>query len=151
MAKTDQALKWAGIIAIIYLVANQAANAILARIFVGSPTIQLGTISLSGIEVTLKVPVSNNTPLPIPVDSLQATVNYGGQPLTDVYLNQSLQIAPNDTTILTFRAILDYAQLSQSVANIIDTQSWLQALTFKGFVTSAGVVFPFEETFSAGI
>ena len=150
MAKRSK-LEWFGIAAIAYFAFKYASEAVFARIFVGSPSIQLGRISATGIEATLKVPITNNTPLPLPLEALQATVKYGGNPLTTVNLYEGIEIAPNGTTELSFTAILNFSELGQSVANLIESRSWLQALTFEGIATSQGVVFPFTQTFRVGV
>jgi hypothetical protein len=149
--KTDDILKWTGILAVAYLILTQAGNAIYNRITFGRPTLRVNRLTATGIQISFSIPITNETPVGFPLDSLTGEVLYGTNSLSSFFLNRQVIIAANDTTALDFNATIEYSQLSNSVANIIDSQVWLQALKFKGFATSSGVVFPFENTFQVGV
>jgi len=148
--KTDNALKYLGIAAIAYFLVKKIASDVLNDISFGRPSISIGNTTLTGLNITIKLPVTNNTDLSIPVNAVNADVLYGNNVLSTVFANNSFTVAANNTTEVTFNAVLDYSQFSNSIISLIESREWLQDLKLKGHAVTGGLVFPFEETFTIG-
>lgn len=115
------------------------------------PSLRVQSWHPTEVRVEFTQPLTNSTGAAIPVQSIQGVIRYGQNVLTNFYINQAFTIEAHDTTNLRFSAVIEYATLTQSVANIIDSQEWLQALIIEGHAVSGGVVFPFSETVRVGV
>lgn len=147
---TDKVLRAAGIIGIGYLLFNFVSNQVYSRLGFGNTRINLGRLDPTGVQVEIIQPLVNNNPVSFPLDSLQFQVLYGDNVLTQVTMPQPIVIEGNSSTDLSFNSFLDFSNLAGSVANIIASGQFLQALRVKGVAVSSGLAIPFTHTVSIG-
>lgn len=147
---SDKFLKLAGIVGIGYLLFNALSSAVSSRFSFGATRIRLGNLSPTGVQVTVTQPVSNTNPISFPLDTMNFQILYGENLLTTLTLPAPVTVEANGTTNLEFDSFLDFSNLTGSVAAIIASGQFLQALRVKGYAVSSGIIIPFEHTVTIG-
>lgn len=149
-SQSDQLLRIGGIAFLAYLLFSGVASAAYSNLSFSRPRIRFGSISLSGVDATVSVQITNNNPAGLPLDNLLANIVYGPYILTTLTLQEPITIAANTTTELQFQTRLDFAQLGGNIAALITDGNFLQALRLTGTAYSNGIAFPFDNTISIG-
>lgn len=149
--QSDQLFKWVGILAIGYFAFEHLGSAFLSKLGFGRPALSVQSWQATHVAVSFRLPITNNTPVAIPVQSIQGNIKYGNNVLTNFFVSNHFVIEGNGTTQINFEGIIDYAQLTGSIANVIESREWLQALVFEGHVVSNNLIFPFRETVQVGV
>lgn len=148
--------KWlwiAGIAVVGYLLYRKGID-VYSKIEYGFTRIRFGRFSATpqgvGVEATVIQPITNRSNLPVPLNALEGVIKYGNDTLATFRLDNPIVIEPGQTTDVVLRSNVDLIGALTEVQEIVNTQQFLQALSFKGSATSLGINFPFNHTVQIG-
>ena len=147
MAKSKQLSPslWALIGVGLYLALQKGAGFIAQQFQVLTPRINFQNPTFQGIQADVIVPIQNNTPASVPLDSLVGVVKYGTQALASVNINQAITIDANTTIDIPIDFDINYAQVGSSLINIINGGNYSSNFIFQGQAVVAGIVIPINQ------
>ena len=130
-------------------------NKVWANIEYGFTKMQLKLPRFTGngnliLPVKVIQPIINKNAIAFPLDAIEGGLYYGNDQLATFQLPAPISIAANSTTDIIFDSELNLQSVGTEIDEILRTNQWLQALSFKGTATSAGVTFPFDHTVTIG-
>lgn len=108
----------------------------------GVPQIKFTLLTPTGINANILLPVTNNTDLPLPVQSAEISLFYGNDFLGNTRLIEPVTIQARETTNIKLNLFISFAGLSASIIELIQSRQVGQ-LYASGTVTAGGVKIPF--------
>ena len=136
---------WALIGIGIYLALQKGVSFVASQFAVLTPRINFTNITFNGVQANVIVPIQNNTPASVPVQSLQGVIKYGNQVLSNVNLKQPTTIGANSTVDLTIDFYIDYAIVGGGIINIINSGNYVSNFFFEGQAVVGGLVIPVNQ------
>ena len=141
----DAIVRNIGLLAIGYYLIKQGSGAISQRIIPGVPTIRFTNLNISGIRAKISLPITNNTPAPLPLDSFIGALWYGPHQLAQVNFTTPVMIRPGQTQVLPINAVTDFAQVGQEILDFVGSGQLLHPLYIKGNLISVRLVIPINQ------
>lgn len=129
----------------IYLALQRGVGFIAQQFQILTPRINFDDPTFQGIKADVILPVQNNTPVTVTLNSLVGVVRYGSQVLANVYINQPISINANSTVDITIDFNINYAQVGSSLVNIINSGNYLSNFIFEGQAQVEGIVLPINQ------
>lgn len=144
--RTNQLINYAGIAALVYVVATNLGGWLTSKISIGAIKMKLGPTSPTGQNLTLYIPVKNSAPVSYPLESFQGMLFWGQNPLAQVIINQEVTITGNAITEIPVNVFIPFANLGTQLVNIISEGNWLAGAKIKGMLRAGGFNVPIEQS-----
>ena len=144
--RTNQLINYAGIAALVYVVATNLGGWLTSKISIGAIKMKLGPTSPTGQNLTLYIPVKNSAPVSYPLESFQGMLFWGNNPLAQVIINQEVTITGNATTEIPINVFIPFANLGTQLVSIISEGNWLAGAKIKGMLRAGGFNVPIEQS-----
>ena len=132
-----------GLVTIGYLLVKHLAKKVINGITLQGAALRWGSLTTSGISVTVILNYLNDTALPVPLDNLSGSIAFGDIALADVQLTHPVTIQPGAVTPVSVDTSISFVGLSLDLITAIKTKSFGgDGLYLSGDVTSAGIAVP---------
>ncbi|MEL6143771.1 MAG: hypothetical protein AAFU67_19435, partial [Bacteroidota bacterium] len=110
------------------------------------PSIRVNRFNFQGLNLDLSIPVTNNTPAGVAIESFVGRLMYGTYKLADINMLEPVTITGNGVSTLMTRVDVSIADLGQNVVSLIENQDWLQSLRIVGTLRALNVNFPVDQS-----
>ncbi|MEO0627946.1 MAG: hypothetical protein AAFY48_04320 [Bacteroidota bacterium] len=141
-------LAWAGLGLVVFLIGKNAVTNLVSRINFGTPRINLGEFTFSGVDAEIFIPISSQLPTDVPIEWFEGRLVYGQFEVARVFIPQAIQIISGDTTTLRTRAQIRYVNLSHSLISLIQSGQFVRQLRLVGVLRAGGVNWPINQNLS---
>ena len=122
--------------AVALLVSN--AKKALSKVFTfGAPKIKFDGVNVQGFRIKLRLPITNHTPAPVPVDSYVGDLLLNGTVISSISSSPNATLAANSTTEVGFSGLIKHNDVVNLVEDIQDN-GWKENLRTKGVLTVGG-------------
>lgn len=145
-AKTDKVLKYLGIGFLVYQAFNWFSNQAMQRFAVGRPSFRVRKLNPTFLDGLLTIPITNSTPVNLPIDGFKGDILYGQYRVAGVAINQPVTLAGNQTINLEISVSIDYANLADNIVSLVTSGEFLQNLRVKGQLLSSGLIVPINQS-----
>ena len=112
------------------------------NITIGRPGVAYKGISFTGLKVEVILPITNNSGVKIPIQSVEGTVIYKGAQVGTFHSSRSFDINPKTTTKARVNLSLQFEDAIETIKRAIDGLSL--TVNIKGTVQTAGASFPYS-------
>ena len=119
-----------------------------AQISVGQAKLQLGNRSVSGVDVFIALPITNNTGITFFIDGFKGQLQYGPNKIASLEISNSFELEPRQTANPVINARIRFADLSNSLISLLNSGSILQDLEVTGLVRSGQLIIPVNQKIS---
>lgn len=139
-------LQYAGWAALAYIVFTNLGGWLAQKIEVGAIKMKLGATTPSGQNITLQIPVINKSPVSYPLEAFRGLLQWGENPLAQVFINNPVTITGNSTTTIPVAVFVPFANLGSQLVDIISQGNWLAGANIKGMLRAGGVNVPIQQS-----
>ena len=130
------------LVVLTYHFLKSTAGEMAKRIIVGQPTITFSGIGVQGIRAKLNLPVTNNTPAPLPIDSFKGALFYGPHKLAQIVMINGAVIRSGQKKVFSIDVRADFIEVGEEILNFVGSGNLIHPLYIKGQLVSANIVFP---------
>lgn len=145
---TDKVLRIVGIAALAFFALQWVAGKVYEKFIIGSIGLTKKKLTPYGLELRIVMPITNKTPVNLPIDGFQGSLLYGSARLANVSIITPLVISGGATTDIVIETQIKYEDISASIIDLINTGEYLRNLRVKGNLFSSGIIFPVDRTIS---
>ncbi len=138
-------LEFVGVLALIgFFVSRQTAR-ITEKILIGTIGAKIKGFSPQGVTIALRIPITNNSSVSMPIDSFQGSLMYGQYNLSQLFLSSPFTIEAGKTNVLPIDAVIDYSNTVSNVSSMVANGTWWQSFRVVGTVKSKGLSFSLNQ------
>ncbi|MCB0707435.1 MAG: hypothetical protein KDC34_19095 [Saprospiraceae bacterium] len=143
--KQDNTLKYLGVAAIFYFGLKWLGNRVYTNLLIGTPAIESKTVTAQGINLTISIPITNQSNVSLPIQSFIGGLVYGQYALADLNMIGPVNIESGETTLININAFINYQNLANQIISIVTSGDWLNAARVVGVIKASGLSIPVNQ------
>lgn len=133
-----------GVLAIGAFLLNRFFHSVKSSLSIQSVNLKIGSLGALFIPVTTQVKVSNQSSVPIRLNSFIGDIYYGIEPVAPVII-QNLNIEPNTISDISIQSQISIADTAQSILDIIQSKQYISNFRLVGTINFNGLSLPVDQ------
>lgn len=129
-----------GILAILYFVFMKGASLVSDRLTFGRPRVKITGVTVTGVKLLLRFPITNNNPVPMALDYFNGALFYGTYNMAMLNIGP-MSFPPGETKEVAINTFVPYQSAAGNIADMITTGNWWQSFSVGGQASVKGVSF----------